>query len=38
MCAVPSATVPTSSRVAPALKFAANIGAPYSELTPNEMQ
>ncbi len=38
MCAVPSATVPASSGATAALKSAANIGAPYSELTPNEMQ
>ncbi len=38
MCAVPSAAVPASSGAAPALKSAANTGAPYSELTPSEMQ
>jgi hypothetical protein len=38
MCAVPSAAVPARTGAALALKSAANTGAPYSELTPSEMQ
>jgi hypothetical protein len=34
MCVVPSAAIPARTRAAPALKSAANTGAPYSELHP----